>query len=287
MQDLPQVPGGLSTDLSTLLRRIVEELRKLGGFAGTQNEMAVLWGHLQSAGLVDGTRVSTRPGSGSPPGVISVPLPDESDLTPPPSVTGLTATATFSHALVEWTAAGYTQGHGNATTRLYAAKRLTTDPPAVFANAEIVYEATHPLTVAAVPADTGLRYHFWATFVSVDGVESPTPTGGTNGVTVTIGKIDGAQHIEALTVTNALIQNLAVDNAKIANVSAAKLTAGAIGVGQYIESTNFPSGAGFRLDGGGTLTLRSGLSGARMVVSTNRIDVFDSSGVLRVRLGEL
>jgi len=58
------------------------------------------------------------------------------------------------------------------------------------------------------------------------------------------------------TITNAKIANLAVDDAKIATLSAAKIISGSIDVGQYIQSTNFISGSGgqgWRIDGAGNL----------------------------------
>lgn len=55
------------------------------------------------------------------------------------------------------------------------------------------------------------------------------------------------------TITNAKIGNLAVDDAKIANLSVSKLTAGALAVGQYVQSTNYSSGVyGFRIHGNGS-----------------------------------
>lgn len=62
----------------------------------------------------------------------------------------------------------------------------------------------------------------------------------------------GTAHIIDATITNAKIGALAVDDAKVANLSVAKLLAGKLGVGEYIESTNYLAGdTGFRIHGNG------------------------------------
>ena len=54
-------------------------------------------------------------------------------------------------------------------------------------------------------------------------------------------------------ITAARIADLAVDNAKIANLSASKLTAGAIAVGEHIQSAGYVADSlGWRIDGNGT-----------------------------------
>lgn len=74
-----------------------------------------------------------------------------------------------------------------------------------------------------------------------------------NGVSVPAGTYMKAAYIHDATITNAKIAALAVDNAKIASLSAAKLTAGSIGVGAYIQSTSYaPGSAGWRIHGDGT-----------------------------------
>lgn len=63
----------------------------------------------------------------------------------------------------------------------------------------------------------------------------------------------GSAHIANAAITNAKIGDLAVDNAKIVSMAVNKLTAGSLGVGEYIESTNFASGdTGFRIHANGS-----------------------------------
>lgn len=73
-----------------------------------------------------------------------------------------------------------------------------------------------------------------------------------NGVTVPIGVYIADAFIANGTITNAKIGDLQVDDAKIANMSVAKLIAGKLGIGEYIESTNYLAGdTGFRIHGNG------------------------------------
>lgn len=73
-----------------------------------------------------------------------------------------------------------------------------------------------------------------------------------NGVYVPKGVYIADAYIMNGVITNAKIGNLAVDDAKIANVSVSKLTAGKLGIGAYIESTNYQSGAtGFHINANG------------------------------------
>jgi hypothetical protein len=137
----------------------------------------------------------------------------------------------------------------------------------------------------------------------------------------------GTAAIQNGAIVNAMIGTAAIDNAKIANVSAAKLTAGSIAVGETIQSTGFSSGSsGWKISGNGVAefsfamirdtlvasqigagqvtaskisvssldalsatigTLRTASSGARMEVQDNKIRIYDSSNVLRVKIGDL
>lgn len=137
----------------------------------------------------------------------------------------------------------------------------------------------------------------------------------------------GSAAIQNGAIVNAMIGNAEIDNAKIANVSVGKLTAGSIAVGEYIQSTGFTAGStGWRILGNGTAefsfamirdtlvaaqigagqvtaskinvssldaitatigTLRTASTGARMEVQDNKIRIYDSSNVCRVKIGDL
>lgn len=201
------LPSAASANVVT---RLVEEVRALLGMQGDPLDKALTWRELKEQGFA---RITGGGSSGGrSPGKIDIPIPEqeEPDLTPPPTVTGLAATAAFAHVIVTWDAALYTQGHGHGQTNIYVAKRQQADPPATFADATRVWEATGALTIAAIPAELGVRWHIWAKWQTADGVESASPAGGTNGVTVTIGKIGNAD-LGPLIVEAANLAEQAVD----------------------------------------------------------------------------
>lgn len=138
-----------------------------------------------------------------------------------------------------------------------------------------------------------------------------------NGVAVPVGIYADAAFFLNGSIVNAKIANAAIDDAKIANLSAAKITAGSIAVGEYLQSTGYVTGtSGWRITGNGVAefaaasvrgqltasqigvssldalsatigTLRTASTGARLEIKDNKIGVFDSANVLRVRIGDL
>ena len=106
--------------------------------------------------------------------------------------------------------------------------------------------------------------------------------------------IEGAK-IKNATIDGAKIQNAAINNAHILDASITNVK-----IHDGIQSSNFNSGiAGWRMSKAyglevnnagvfrGKLDVGSATSGARMEINNTRIRVFDSSGVLRVTLGNL
>lgn len=207
------------------------------------------------------------------------------DLTPPPTPDGFAVSAAISHILIEHAAPAYLQGHGHLRTRVYGAVVLLGDPLPVFDDAQEVAQFSG--TVYAFPSNPATTWRLWIKWETADGVLSPSPAGGVNGLAVTTGQ-DVSKMVLAMTgegnpftilaepttiagftypagtysvrsfiidaqITNAKIANLAVDDAKIANVSVDKLTAGSIEVGQFIQSTGYVAGsAGWHINGEGT-----------------------------------
>lgn len=93
------------------------------------------------------------------------------DLTPPPYVTGLKATAMFTAVLAEWDVAAYQQGHGHARTVIYAAQGADS----TFTQAKAVAEAfAGPVSFASEPATV---WNIWAKHQTVDGVLSVNAAG--------------------------------------------------------------------------------------------------------------
>lgn len=103
-----------------------------------------------------------------------------------------------------------------------------------------------------------------------------------NGVSVPAGAYMKAAFIHDATITNAKIANLAVDNAKIADLSVSKLTAGAIAVGQFIQSTSYvPNTSGWRINADGTAELANAVVRGTVFASSGLIggNTIDASGL--------
>lgn len=214
-QDIPLLPdGSVATQARQPLQRAQQELRRLLGYSGDVLDMAVTYRALFNSGLITLDALSSvRPGSGMPPrginggGGVGPPGPSGPgggggdpyvpDLTPPPNVTGLAAVAGINSVIVTWDIAGYTVGHGPGAVNLYVSLRAPGAALPTFGDANLFYTAPAPLMIAALAVEPNTRVHIWAKHVTVDGVESSDPAGGTNGVTVTTGQ-DVAHLLEVL-----------------------------------------------------------------------------------------
>ncbi len=276
-KDLPPVTA------SNFLEKVRETLSTYLGNRGDSFDRGLTVRDLKEAGLVSVSLSSLGKASiaGVGPAIDSA---YETDLSAPPTPEGFRAVAAISNLIIECDAQTYTQGHGHAKSRLYGAAWISGALP-VFSDAVLLTEFGG--TVASHATDPARTWHLWLTWVTLDGVESITPAGGTNGVAVTTGQfisplvrvmtgdgkpftvlptsqvIDGVTFTAGIYSTNAFLQdaqvsnakiaNLAVDDAKIANLSASKLTAGSIDVGSFISSKTYtPGNQGWRINGDGT-----------------------------------
>ena len=198
-KDLPPVTA------PNFLEKVRESLQTYLGNRGNALDQGLTRRDLQDFGLVD-KLVSNRVGSILP-GAMAGALDGiggdtgmgdgeiyEPDLTPPPTPTGFTAAAAIINLLVSCDSPSYIQGHGHAKSRLYGSKH-SAGPLPVFANAVMLTEFSG--TVYSYATDPATTWHLWLTWVTVDGVESVVPAGGTNGVEVTTGQ-DVALLLKAL-----------------------------------------------------------------------------------------
>lgn len=186
-RDLPQVPDSVDPAIRRPLARVIEEVQRLLEFRGDPLDAALTTRKAIARGMLDSvgraltgnvTYVNTFPttsgGGGTTP-----------DLTPPPTVTGLTVVAGFTQVIVQFDAPVYTQGHGNLQTNIYASRKDTTDPTMpTFGDAVLVFSAPGALNVVSIPSELNTRWHVWAKYKTVDGVESVTAAGGVNGYNV-------------------------------------------------------------------------------------------------------
>ena len=96
-----------------------------------------------------------------------------------------------------------------------------------------------------------------------------------DGQTVPAGVYIQSGFIADAAITNAKIRNATITDAKIVSLTASKLTAGSIGVNDYIQSTNFiPGSQGWKIYGSGSaelnnVTLRGNLAAGGYLQSTN------------------
>lgn len=193
--DLPPATAG------NFLARVREELTIMMGNRGTPLDQAVRFKDLQNSSLMRldsgflAGQASNRPTIAGP--GPAVPLAYAIDLTPPPTPTGFAASAAISNLFVQHDAPLFTMGHGYLRTVLYGASRLsTTAPVPTFANAVQLTQFIGPF--AAYPTNPSTIWHLWIKWMTVDGVLSVSPAGGTNGLSVTTG-VDVSLLIKSLT----------------------------------------------------------------------------------------
>jgi hypothetical protein len=184
MSDRKDLPAPKATNWP---QRITEEVRVLMGKNGPSSARAVTIGDLAGGGV-------GLPGGGWGGGGGSEPYVP--DLTPPPTPTGFAVSAAISHVFIEHDAPLYLMGHGHAKTRVFGAKAATGQPLPTFANAVLLTEFTG--IVYAYPSDPATHWRLWIKWVTVDGVESTDPAGGTNGLGVVTGQ-DVTLLLDALT----------------------------------------------------------------------------------------
>lgn len=110
-------------------------------------------------------------------------------------------------------------------------------------------------------------------------VDGAIKAGHMSANSVTAGVIAaGAINASALFVDGVITANkINVNNLAAISANLGAITAGSINIG----------GGKFVVNSNGNTVIRSGTTGARMVLSNNRLDVYDASGTLRVRIGEL
>lgn len=99
---------------------------------------------------------------------------------------------------------------------------------------------------------------------------------------VTAGVISAGAVNAAAIATNAVTADkINVNTLSAISANLGSITAGSISIGPAGEPANFI------VTNNGNVTIRSGTAGERLVISNNQINVFDATGTLRVRIGQL
>jgi len=160
------------------------------------------------------------------------------DITPPPTPSNIGVTVGVSTVFIKLNIQPlYSVGHGHRLTRVYGAVGLNK----VFTDASIMYEFTG--TFGAMPRNINETVSLWFKYVSVDGIESTLPFGGTNGLNATTLQL-GPNDIAANAITAESLQVVSLD-ALTANMG--QLNAGSINLTNnagaiYAGKTSFADG---------------------------------------------
>jgi predicted phage tail protein len=144
------------------------------------------------------------------------------DLTPPPEPTGFAGFVGLSVATLYTDLPAYTVGHGHKTTKFYYAEVVQGQPLPTFSSATLAAET--PGTHGTATVEIGKTYLFWATWTSVDGIESAhtaTP------VTIAAGKVGDADLSDDLDLAAKLADG---------SISGSKLAAEAIDATKFANS---------------------------------------------------
>lgn len=135
------------------------------------------------SGSGDGTGGGTPapapvPGPPGPPGP-PAPAPYIPDLTPPPTPSGVSVFGGVNAVGITTDAPTFLMGHGYARTLVYGVTYPGTGPLPTFSEAVKVHEFVGD--VGSFPADFAQQWHIWLKWLTNDGVESVSPSGGANG----------------------------------------------------------------------------------------------------------
>ena len=310
---LPALPVPVA-DLVALKRfadAVKEILEVREGRRGSKFDQNITWRDLFQTGItsiqINGNNyVANTPSVSNPVGLLT-----NNDFSQPPNPAGVGVAAGLANNIVYWDDPLY---ENFSYAEIW--RSLTND----IGTAELTGTTRSSLYADSVGV-TAITYYYWVRFVSQNNVvgsyNSSTGTSATtkavdtsmivNAAIVTAKIADAAittVKIADAQITNAKIGSAAITTAKIAD---AAITTAKIGdaqitnakIGGVINSTDYSAGtAGWQIDKGGsaefnnatfrgTLSIKSAASGARMETNNSVIKVYDASGTLRVKLGDL
>lgn len=207
LSDLPD-PGGVPTKINPDLRKW---LGRMNDLVGALRTVATTTGTLDPGAPAPAP--APAPGPVGPPGPAGPPMVYVPDLTAPPTPSGVSVTAGLNTIFITTDPPVFTQGHGYARTIVYGAKYPGTGPLPTFASAVVIHEFQG--SVGSFSSDLGTQWHVWLKWLTIDGVESVSPEGGTNGRQATTGVI-GTTDLGPLIVEAGNLANGSVTASKIA-----------------------------------------------------------------------
>jgi hypothetical protein len=175
----------------------------------------VLAGRVAALGTTT-TITGTGTGTAGPPGPPGPPSVYVPDLTPPPTVSGVSVSAGLDFVFITTDAPVFTQGNGYNRTLVYGVTYTgdgITPPLPTFGDAVLVHEFVGQVGSFATPP--GTQWHIWVKWRTNDGVLSVSPEGGANGHQVTTALI-GNSNLGPLIIEAGNLANGAVTTAKFA-----------------------------------------------------------------------
>lgn len=220
-------PGQLVSKLQQLRNLVL----RITGSTGPNKGMAA-WEAFSGSGGSGGTTIVGGGGGGGG---------GSTDLTPPPTPSLFAASAAISNIIVTCADQTYTVGGGHQWSRVYGATYSGSGPLPTFGTAVLI--DTFAGTVEAIAENPATEWHLWLTWVTKAGVESTTPAGGTNGVTVTTGQ-DVSTLLTALTGQIAESQLLSALGSRIDLIDAPAGTAGSVNARVATEASTRSSADG-------------------------------------------
>lgn len=257
---LPSIPASFGTDPKELIGAIKEIIEVREGQRGSRLDKSITWRDLFDQGVIalniDGKAYYNAPGGG----VVPAPANNGTiDQSPPPAPTGLEAVGALASIIISWdrptygnNAHAYTEVWSNATNDLGSATLIGTSPSQFYVDVtgsgavrfywirwvskfpvtgpfngtsgtrgETGYDASYLIDVLKANPPPGANYNplLW---VNAD------PNLVVNGVPIPLGTYMQAAYIADGTISRAKIGLAAIDDARIANLAAAKITAGDI-----------------------------------------------------------
>ena len=307
---VPSIPLPTSNNLLDVSKAIKGILDVREGYLGDPLDQNVTFRDLVDSGLAQTTAAAQSGVSNLPP--VEVPgltngYNPATDLTPPPQPAGLTITSGTTLVKLKWDEPAYPN---HAYAEIWRSSTNAIGDAVLIGTSDVKYY----IDDRGVDGVTG--YYYWVRFVSLANMFGPY--NATNGTAPTAGLIDH-QDVGFLDAAYITVGHLSADriatgsiDAKIANLDTAVITSGTFGtarigdatittakIANTLQSTTYVAGsAGWIINKSGwmelndaifrgQLSVQSSPTGARTEMTNAAIKVFDSTGTLRVQIGDL
>lgn len=180
--DLPQ-PSSPNFD-----QRVRETIQTYLGKQGDPMDRGLTLRDLIDNGIVKlkaGFNSSSISGGGAVP-IDPINAPSEIDLTPPPTPSGFTVAAAITHVFIQHDAPSYTVGHGHLRTHVYGVSVAKNAALPVFTDAVELGQFSG--VIWSMPSNPATTWRLWIKWETADGILSPSPAGGTNGLEAITGQ---------------------------------------------------------------------------------------------------